>query len=289
MNVMNNILKKLKNLRNVQVSDEITKKYNVQPYYNYTIGIVIPIYQTKFIHKLIQKILNTVNITNYCICIVNDGKSEIANFLSKYTWPQNVEILNLSKNYGFAGANNAGWKYLTKKFPNIKYLGTLNDDTIPRFGWLDAMVNVLKIYPNTGMAAPIMETREGWLGTRKNYAVYQPKNIDKLWVCIRSKIDTDTFVLAVGGFCFLALREVLEDVGYFEEAYHNAGEDLDLCFKLILKGWRIVVCKDARVFHYGGKSRYLKGTNTDLDLSRKLLIERWGYDFYRPNSLFQKN
>jgi len=228
------------------------------------------------------------SIHSFIICIVNDGNPDIARFLAEHTWPENVVTLNLPENRRFAGANNAGWKYLTHKFPSIRYLGTINDDTIPRAGWLDALAHALGKYPQTALAAPVLETNQGWFGTRRDYATWQLGDADTPLVCSSNRIKADTFVSAAGGFCFLARRDALEDVGYFDERYHNSCEDADLCIKLISKNWRIVVCKDSRVFHYGGASRYLEGTNTDLDKSHALLAEKWGYDLARFNAVCPK-
>ncbi|MCL5017110.1 MAG: glycosyltransferase [Patescibacteria group bacterium] len=260
--------------------------------YDYNIGIVIPIYGTKFIRGLVKKIFETVSMNNFCICIVHDNKPEIVSFMTQHNWHQNVEIIQLSGNFVFAEKVNAGWKYLTKKFPHIEFLGTISDDTIPYNSWLDVMKTALEAYTDTAIAAPIMEVREGIFRIKKNYSYFKLKNSEspvfcegkinkdyKLPIIYEGKIDKDNFVQVISGFCFLARRKALESVGYFDERYRNSCEDADLCFKIISNGWRIVVCKDACVFHYGGESRYLKGANTDMDLSRKILAEKWGFNF----------
>lgn len=252
------------------------------------IGIVVPIYQKQFICKLVQQIMELGSTSSFVICIVNDGNPDVEHLLAEHTWPENVITLNLPENRRFAGANNSGWKHLTDKFPSVKYLGTINDDTVPHAGWLDALVDALEKYPQTALAAPSMETDQGWLGTRRNYATWQLRNADIPVVCSCNQIKADTFVPVVSGFCFLARRDALEDVGYLDERYRNSCEDVDLCLKLISKNWRIVVCKDSRVFHYGGTSRYLKGANTDIGKSHALLAEKWGYDLTRFNAVRAK-
>ncbi len=251
-------------------------------------GIIIPTIQTKYLDKCLRSIQDSGLPDGTVICVVNDGNISLHDKIEHICSPFSfVNVLHLEHNHGFAGANNAGWKYLIEKFSTIKYLGTLNDDTIPRGGWLDAMVLALKTYPKTAMSAPIQELKQGLFGRRKDYALFQLGNVDRPWINIKSKIDSDFFVPAVAGFCLLARREAMEEVEYFDEAYVNSGEDLDLCLKIVSKGWRIVVCKDSRVFHYAGKSRYMKGAKINPD-SCKLLANRWGYDLQRFNSLFRK-
>lgn len=249
-------------------------------------GIIIPTIQTKYLDKCLRSIQDSGLPYDTVICVVNDGNislhDEIEHICSPFPF---VHVLHLEHNHGFAGVNNTGWRYLIKKYPSIKYLGTLNDDTIPHNGWLNALVDGLNKYPQVAISAPIMETNEGWLGMRKDYAVYTLKDADTPLLCSKSRIRSDTFVPSVGGFCFLARRDVLEDVDFFDENYRNSCEDVDLCLKINSKNWLIVVCKDSRVFHYGGKSRYMKSTNTDLVTSHDLLAKKWGYDLTRFNVL----
>ena len=251
--------------------------------FNYTIGIVIPVYQKKYIRNLVKQIFKTVSRKDFCICIVNDGNSAVKEYLAKYNWPVNIEILNLSKNGGFAAANNLGWKFLSKKYPTINYLGTLNDDTIPHKNWLDNIVIALENNPNIAMAAPIQVIRNGWFGQKQEYAVFRLGNANLPWVPKLDEITKDTFVPAVSGFCFVANKKALEVVEYFDEIFMNSGEDLDLCLKMITNGWHIIVCKDSRVFHYGGSSRYL--SNAKISGYEKIITERWGFDLSCYNKL----
>jgi len=252
----------------------------------YLIGIVIPVYQTKFIRNLIDQIQKTVRRNDFCICVVNDGKPNISGYLNKFTWPQNVFIESLEKNSGFSAANNHGWKYLSANFPSIKYLGTLNDDTKPYNGWLDVLFNVLEYNHKTAIAAPVQIVKYGLFQIKKEEAIFKLGHADRPWIPVYDKIEKDTIVPAVSGFCFIGRKAALEDVNFFDTNYMNSGEDLDLCLKMITKGWKIVVCKDARILHYGGSSRYLP--SAEVRTSEKKITERWGYHLEKYNDLVKK-
>ena len=247
----------------------------------YVVGFVIPIYQDKFIRKTVDFILNTYHKTDLVVCIVNDGQESVEKYLLKEKWPQNVHIINLAENRCFAGANNAGWKYLIKNYPDIKYLGSINDDTIPKNGWLERMIIALERYPKVGLSMPIMETRLGWFKTKKNYAIWKFKK-DGM-VPVKYKIDKDKFSSSVNGFCFLILRKVLEEVGFLDENFKNGHEDADLGIKMLLSGYRLVVCKDSYVFHYGGASRYL-GDN-EFRNNAEVLMKKYNDDIEKFNNL----
>ena len=121
------------------------------------IGLVIPIVQRKYIISLLQQINKTVHDNDIVICVVNDGNNKIENYLNKYL-PKEIELLNLENNLCFAGANNAGWKLLINKYPSIKYLGSINDDTDPLDRWLKYLVQSMETNSNIGACGPVMIT-----------------------------------------------------------------------------------------------------------------------------------
>jgi GT2 family glycosyltransferase len=250
----------------------------------FEVGLVIPIYQTKFIKQTVANIIKTTNSQDLIVCIVNDGGKIISDFLSRGNWPNNVIILNLKENKAFASANNAGWKYLIRKFPSIKYIGSINDDTIPRSNWLDYLVDTLNKYPRVGLAMPVMETNLGWFGTKKNYATWAIISPDGTMRPLKNELRSDCFVSTVNGFCFLAFRKALEEVNYFDENYKNGHEDIDLGLSLMSKGWRLVVVQHSSVFHYGGSSRWLSGA-VNPKANSEYFLKKWGGKIEKYNNL----
>jgi len=248
------------------------------------IGIVIPIYLSKFIKETVSNLLHVNSRDDLVICVVNDGKDDVKEYLSKHMWPSNVDIVNLPENKCFAGANNAGWKHLVQNYPNIEYLGSINDDVIARAGWIDNIIEALEKYPKTALGMPIMETNQGFFRTKKNFATWKLKGSDEM-VPTAYKIKEDTFVSAVNGFCFVVKKDPLLKAGMLDEQFRNGCEDVDLGIRLLLDGWRMVVCKNAFVYHYGGSSRYVPGTNTNLDMNHKILADKWNHNIEKFNNL----
>jgi GT2 family glycosyltransferase len=56
-------------------------------------------------------------------------------------------------------------------------------------------------------------------------------------------------VEAISGACMLVKREVIEDVGLWDEGYFLHCEDLDWCMRFRQKGWKILFAPDARISH----------------------------------------
>ena len=61
--------------------------------------------------------------------------------------------------------------------------------------------------------------------------------------------DRPIEVEAISGACMLVKREVMEDVGLWDEGYFLHCEDLDWCMQFRQKGWKILFVPDARIYH----------------------------------------
>ena len=61
--------------------------------------------------------------------------------------------------------------------------------------------------------------------------------------------DRPIEVEAISGACMLVKRDVMEDVGLWDEGYFLHCEDLDWCMRFRQKGWKILFVPDARISH----------------------------------------
>ena len=75
--------------------------------------------------------------------------------------------------------------------------------------------------------------------------------------------------------CMMLRRSSLDRVGFFDPRYYMFGEDLDLCYRLKLGGWKIFFVPNARATHN------VKPMSRDRE--RQLSYERhramWTYHF----------
>ena len=61
--------------------------------------------------------------------------------------------------------------------------------------------------------------------------------------------DSPIEVEAISGACMLVKRDVMEDLGLWDEGYFLHCEDLDWCIRFRQKGWKILFVPDARIVH----------------------------------------
>lgn len=251
----------------------------------YKVGIVIPVYLTKFIEATIDRLSTNLQKTDVVYCIVNDGVEEVREYLEVIDLAENMYVLNLPKNKCYAGSNNAGWKSLMEKYPDLEFLGSLNDDTICFNSWLDDMIDT--IYKDKEIAAVAPNV----LGVGEDNTFYYyhatfdyGKGLASDMVVTKAKIDEDEYVKLIGGCCFVTRRKALEAVDFLDETFRNFCEDVDLSLKFITSGYKMAICSKAYIAHCFGPSRTTrKNHDDDIIEARRYLRSKWGNDLSKYN------
>lgn len=250
------------------------------------LSIVMVNYNTKeHTAQSVRSIFECVPQILYEIIIV-DNSSDIA---QKYycTEYQNVTVLHDVANKGFGNACNIGTRYATGK-----YVLYLNSDTIMHKGILEACVQYLQQYPQTGALGTRTLLENGTLdhGCKRGFptpmsALYYFLGLDrkhpesKKYGAYRQTFiaeDSVNEVDSVSG-CFLMMqRDLFDKFNGFDETFFMYGEDLDLCFRIKESGYQVVYYGKASITHMKGQS--------GLHTKSKTVI----YHFYNAMLLFYK-
>lgn len=263
-------------------------------------AVVIPVIQLKFLPECLDSIESAGIPEGTVFCVVNDGNPQLVGkletLIGNRAW---LEVHHLKKNLGFSGANNAGWRHLIEKYPSVKYLGSLNNDTLCKEGWLPPLLDVLERNPLAGIVGPKMQVIDRtcfglrrfrllrrvidkwnlWklpgMSRLRIYSTWKFGDWDVPMIPDLADIEEDSETELIGGFCVIGRRSLLEAVGMFDEEYRNSCEDVDLSLKTTRAGYKLIVVAKSLVFHHEGASRYKRGTNTNLSLSKEVLRRRW--------------
>ena len=59
---------------------------------------------------------------------------------------------------------------------------------------------------------------------------------------------------AISGSFMMFPRQILTDVGKFDESYFMYGEDLDYCYRIQNSGYQIIYNPESSIIHYKGES-----------------------------------
>ena len=175
-----------------------------------------------------------------------------------------IKIIKSSKNLGFAGANNIGFKRSVGE-----YVLFLNPDTRLLGPTLNILVDRIRDLPDAGIVGCKMLNTD--LSVQITSIQKFPTIVNQimnaeylqlrwpgcpLWDIAPLFHDQaqPTKVEVIPGACMLLKRSVFEQVGMFSEDYFMYGEDLDLNYKLKQAGYTNYYVGEAMIVHHGGRS-----------------------------------
>ena len=75
--------------------------------------------------------------------------------------------------------------------------------------------------------------------------------------------DRERSVTMLGGAAIMARREMIEQVGGFDERFHMYGEDNEWCWRITKSDWRLMFVPGASLLHYGAQSSSKRWSHTD--------------------------
>jgi GT2 family glycosyltransferase len=178
------------------------------------------------------------------VVVVDNGSTDGSQKMVREQF-QEMTLLALDHNLGFAGGNNRGIASCDTEF-----IALLNNDAIADPLWAECLL--------AGASAPDV----GIAASRVLIAA-EPKYLDSAGDCmtvigapykrghrdLSDKYGSQTQVFGASGCAMLLRRKMLEEIGGFDEDFFLIYEDSDLCFRARLRGWRCVFVPEAIVYH----------------------------------------
>ena len=168
-----------------------------------------------------------------------------------------VEVLRLDRNYGFAEGYNRALAQV-----EAEYCVLLNSDVETPQGWLEPLVARLDADESVAAVAPKLlwsEAREqfeyaGASGGFIDFLGYPfcRGRIMKSLECDCGQYDDVREVFWASGAAFCCRLEVFKRLGGFASHFFAHMEEIDLCWRMQLAGYKVEVEPRSRVYHYGG-------------------------------------
>ena len=178
---------------------------------------------------------------------------------------EQLRIINNTENRGFGAANNQAFKLTSSPFVFL-----LNLDTEVPPGTIDTLIDKLKSDPKIGACGPRILNFDGSLQVS---VFFNPPCVwhtvmSQLWLYhllprrIRGELllgwhwshDREREVPMLGGAAIMARREMIEQVGGFDERFHMYAEDNEWCWRIMKSDWRLVFVPEAILRHHGAQS-----------------------------------
>jgi GT2 family glycosyltransferase len=164
-----------------------------------------------------------------------------------------VELVEAGRNLGYAGANNLA----VRQLDDVEWIALLNPDAFPEPGWLAGLLDAAASHPDHASFASHMVKAEDPGTLDGTGDVYYASG----WASRRdhgrpvAQVRRSEVVFASCGAAALYRRSAFLEAGGFDEAFFCYFEDVDLGFRLQLRGHRCRYVPAAVVRHVGSAAK----------------------------------
>ncbi|WP_373512349.1 glycosyltransferase family 2 protein [Persicitalea sp.] len=176
------------------------------------------------------------------------------------TWLEelpDVQVLIIPDNKGYAG----GYNYALSKI-EADYYVLLNSDVEVTPNWVEPMLDYLENNPGVAACQPKIKdfnhrTHFEYAGAAGGYMDFlgYPYSRGRLFDTCEAdhgQYDATVDVFWATGACLFMRATAFWEAKGFDERYFAHMEEIDLCWRLLNRKWRIVCCGDSEVYHVGG-------------------------------------
>ena len=204
----------------------------------------------RFLDELLQTLHSQTLQSFETLLIDNHSQDKSVSYVrNNFPW---VCVIPQSENLGFSRAANLG-----ATGAKADHLVFLNTDMKLDRGWLEALLATVEKDKSTAVVAS------------KNRLYHQPGSLNGVGGAMnylgyswdrgmfqedRSQYDRSEEVLFASAGAALFRRSVFLDAGGFDEKFFMYHEDVDLCWRLWILGFRVVTAPQTVVYHHFGAS-----------------------------------
>ena len=211
------------------------------------VSVVIPNFNGIAFLDSVLASLEGQTLSNFEVILVDNGSTDgSCSFVTaNYPW---VHLIELSENFGFCGAVNAGIR--AAKAP---YVLLLNNDTEVKEDFVEEMLAAIRRHKNAfSCGARMVQYHDrdrlddvgnyycalGW-----SFARGRGKDIHAY--------ETEDKIFSACAGAAIYRKKIIEKIGYFDEEHFAYLEDLDVCYRARIMGYENWYAPKAVVYHVG--------------------------------------
>jgi GT2 family glycosyltransferase/glycosyltransferase involved in cell wall biosynthesis len=252
-----------------------------------TISIIVPTTgRLELVQVLVESLERFTSYPAYEIVFIDNGRGAHPNGIA-YLRSNGFRVIEANEPFNWARLNNLGVRDCDGEL-----LLFLNDDIeIVEAGWLEELASLAEVQ-DVGTVGALLTYPDGRIqhagifvvdhgGGGRHYLQYLNPRTGRHRFLDRVTRE----VTANTGACLMVRRTVFDEVGGFDEGFRVAFNDVDLCLKLAVRGYRNLWTPHCRLVHHESLSR--KATTIEDD--ERLAWERWrvhflaGDRYHNPN------
>lgn len=198
------------------------------------------------------------NTANADVIVADNGSTDNSLEVLKTEFPT-VKTILLDRNYGFAEGYNRAIDQV-----NSEYVVLLNSDVETPGGWLTPLLDYMDAHPEVAAVQPKIRSwrkrayfeHAGAAGGYLNALGYPYCRGRRVWGVEQDKGQYDTVVNIdwTTGACMCVRTQVFKDLGGLDASFFAHMEEIDLCWRMRNKGWKLACVPQSMVYHLGGGS-----------------------------------
>lgn len=233
------------------------------------------------------------------VCVADNGSTDNSVDIVRNEFPS-VRLISFKENYGFAEGYN-------KVMDNVDtdYVVLLNSDVEVTEGWIEPILSYMESHKDVAACQPkILSYHDkkkfeyagasGGYIDKYGYPFCRGRVFDSLETD-NGQYDTPADIFWASGAAMFVRRDVYVAVGGLDPKFFAHMEEIDLSWRLLSRGYRLVCIPESKVYHVGGatlkkenpKKTYLNFRNNLLmmyknlpsDELRKVMIVRCFLDY----------
>src|ERR1035437_3818437 len=250
-----------------------------------------------YLRQFLPSLIENTTMPGVEIIVADNASTDSSLMLLNEKFPS-IRTIVFDKNYGFAGGYNKAFEQI-----EADYFILLNSDVEVTPHWLEPLLAYMDAHKEVAACQPKILSYDQ--RTRFEHAGAAGGYIDRFgFPYCRGRIvgyaekdsnqyDSIADIFWATGACLIIRSDIYRQVGGLDDEFFAHMEEIDLCWRLKSRGYRIVCIPESSVFHVGGGALgyesphkiYLNFRNNLLMLYKKLparLLEKilkWRFVF----------
>ena len=220
-------------------------------------AVVILNYNTRnYLEQFLPGLLASCEGLDAQVIVADNASADSSADFMQSHFPE-VPLIVLEKNYGFTGGYNRALQMIEADY----YVLINSDIEVPK-GWLGPLVEWMDSHPECGACGPKLlswhqrDTFEyagaaGGLLDRYGYPFCRGRIMQKVEKD-HGQYDQPADVLWCSGACLMVRSSVWKALGGLDERFFAHMEEIDLCWRMQLRGWKVTMVPSSYVYHIGG-------------------------------------
>lgn len=214
----------------------------------------------KLLEEYLPKVVATTDPQLSRIIVADNGSTDDSVEYLNSEWEGKVELMLFDRNYGFA----EGYNKAVAMAQGYEYVVLLNSDVATAEGWDKALYGYMEAHGDVGACQPKIlsykhpDTFEyagasgGFLDC-DGYPYCRGRIFDQCETD-RGQYDDVADIFWASGACLMTRPSLYIKAGGLDKDFFAHMEEIDLCWRIRLLGFRIAVVPSGVVYHLGGGS-----------------------------------